>query len=187
MASPHRRSQHVRPADLNGRAPSKRSRTAHACESCRTRKSRCDGGRPTCDVCAAIGLQCHYRGPARPALPVLKDDQILRIESRLQEMEKLLRSNMQQPMNQTSPVHCLATPEQAPDDRSMRADVLFGADESTFTSNASIIRSSPHGGLGDSDSVDGLALITFHDEGASAYFGESLPRCPSIAAVHGPG
>ncbi|KAK4032172.1 hypothetical protein C8A01DRAFT_41381 [Parachaetomium inaequale] len=52
-------------------APSKPSRIAIACARCKTRKHRCDGGKPKCGNCAARGLECGYaavrrtRGPGK--------------------------------------------------------------------------------------------------------------------------
>ncbi|KAG8863080.1 hypothetical protein FRB96_009260 [Tulasnella sp. 330] len=51
--------------------PTKRQRTNQACEKCRDRKAKCNGGRPTCARCALRGLVCEYakqrrmRGPNR--------------------------------------------------------------------------------------------------------------------------
>ncbi|KIH93770.1 hypothetical protein SPBR_04129 [Sporothrix brasiliensis 5110] len=38
-----------------------KKRVSVACEVCRTRKTRCDAGRPACSFCAQIGAQCIYR------------------------------------------------------------------------------------------------------------------------------
>lgn len=35
-------------------------RTSHACDSCRERKAKCDGGRPHCTQCLSRGLSCDY-------------------------------------------------------------------------------------------------------------------------------
>ncbi|KAH7377206.1 hypothetical protein B0T11DRAFT_214024, partial [Plectosphaerella cucumerina] len=41
----------------------KRPQTRMTCTPCRRRKSKCDGGRPTCTACATAGLQkCEYDG-----------------------------------------------------------------------------------------------------------------------------
>ncbi|KAJ4240863.1 hypothetical protein NW760_001146 [Fusarium oxysporum] len=37
-------------------SPARRS----ACDCCRQRKSRCDGGKPSCRRCSGLGLDCHY-------------------------------------------------------------------------------------------------------------------------------
>ncbi|KAL1894847.1 hypothetical protein Sste5346_005534 [Sporothrix stenoceras] len=38
-----------------------KKRVSVACEVCRTRKTRCDAGRPACSFCAQIGATCLYR------------------------------------------------------------------------------------------------------------------------------
>lgn len=40
-----------------------RRRATIACEICRSRKSRCDGGRPKCKLCTELGAICNYREP----------------------------------------------------------------------------------------------------------------------------
>ena len=36
-------------------------RAQHACENCRTRKAKCDEGKPSCGHCTENNLTCHYR------------------------------------------------------------------------------------------------------------------------------
>jgi hypothetical protein len=36
---------------------------AQACETCRSRKSRCDEKRPRCSLCTRLGVECRYREP----------------------------------------------------------------------------------------------------------------------------
>lgn len=40
-----------------------RRRATIACEICRSRKSRCDGGRPKCRLCTELNADCVYREP----------------------------------------------------------------------------------------------------------------------------
>ncbi|OQU94047.1 Fungal Zn2-Cys6 binuclear cluster domain-containing protein isoform 2 [Cladophialophora immunda] len=47
--------------DRNSRP--KRNKTELACDTCRKRKSRCDGRRPSCSHCDNMGLDCIYRPP----------------------------------------------------------------------------------------------------------------------------
>ena len=51
--------------DENG-APSVK-RVSRACDSCRSKKNRCDGGRPSCSTCTRIGsgLECTYSTQAK--------------------------------------------------------------------------------------------------------------------------
>ncbi|KAF5026003.1 hypothetical protein F66182_1905 [Fusarium sp. NRRL 66182] len=54
---PPARDQHYQPAPL----ARKRVPTSLACEPCRQRKIKCNGGRPTCTQCRAKRLDCVYR------------------------------------------------------------------------------------------------------------------------------
>ncbi|PVH95428.1 putative C6 transcription factor [Periconia macrospinosa] len=44
--------------------PKKSKRIAAACNACRLRKTRCNGGRPKCKVCIERNTTCHYRPTA---------------------------------------------------------------------------------------------------------------------------
>ncbi|KAJ5177989.1 uncharacterized protein N7500_000688 [Penicillium coprophilum] len=41
--------------------PSKRQRICRACDQCRRRKSKCDGGQPTCSICHTANRTCSYQ------------------------------------------------------------------------------------------------------------------------------
>ncbi|GIZ46982.1 hypothetical protein CKM354_001008400 [Cercospora kikuchii] len=43
----------------------KRRRVALACRSCRNRKVRCDGAKPTCKLCIELGFDCVYEQPVK--------------------------------------------------------------------------------------------------------------------------
>jgi hypothetical protein len=63
--SPNPSSTSKRPrADSNDNQESttrRRIRVSEACDTCRTRKDRCDGGRPTCNNCLRARRDCTYR------------------------------------------------------------------------------------------------------------------------------
>ncbi|OKL57515.1 hypothetical protein UA08_06913 [Talaromyces atroroseus] len=44
---------------------SKRQRINQACDQCRKRKSKCDGGQPSCSTCDNLGKGCTYGTPVR--------------------------------------------------------------------------------------------------------------------------
>lgn len=50
--------------DTNARTPKRQRRIARACDACRKRKARCDGGNP-CSLCAQHEQDCVYREKAR--------------------------------------------------------------------------------------------------------------------------
>ena len=52
----------------NGRALPTRRRALQACESCRSKKSKCDNERPSCGSCSQHGIDCVYKGA--PLVPV---------------------------------------------------------------------------------------------------------------------
>lgn len=63
-----------------------RRRATIACEICRSRKSRCDGGKPKCRLCSELGADCIYREPGikLDAGDKLILEQLSRIEGLLQ-------------------------------------------------------------------------------------------------------
>jgi Fungal Zn(2)-Cys(6) binuclear cluster domain len=175
MATAQKRGHQDQAGVQSGNAPTKRIRTAHACDSCRVRKSRCDGARPICDICAAMGLQCRYRAPARPSLPNIRDEQTARIESRLLAIEALLRTNIRQSQCHISPAHCLATPDDGhSDQRSVQMEALPNTDQAMCSNNTSNGIPSAPGMRANNDGVDGLALIKVRDEEPSVFFGATL-------------
>lgn len=64
LSSPCCSVRHEEPCDDVGNSPSPRKRRKAidvACERCRTKKSACDGFRPTCTACVRRHAQCTYR------------------------------------------------------------------------------------------------------------------------------
>lgn len=62
-----------------------RVRVALACDSCRQRKTRCDGTKPICGNCAALGEECYYIPRPRQ---IVEDSQIAKINRRLEKIEQ---------------------------------------------------------------------------------------------------
>lgn len=64
-------------------------RTSRACETCRERKSKCDGVIPTCSQCVAQGLEnCFY--PERKV--IRQEKEIASLRSEIKYYRKLLRN-----------------------------------------------------------------------------------------------
>ncbi|OKP11598.1 hypothetical protein PENSUB_2900 [Penicillium subrubescens] len=126
----------------------KRKRTAHACEECRSRKSRCDGGRPVCDKCNEMGFLCHYNPPKKsfePSVPTKKtpsDSATASVAARLDRMQQLLETLISKTDAGGSPYLPKSPPE----------TLLMHLTPST-------------------DPVDGMACITFKDETDAGHFG----------------
>ncbi|KAF2100765.1 hypothetical protein NA57DRAFT_35977 [Rhizodiscina lignyota] len=55
---------------------------AQACETCRSRKSRCDEGRPKCGSCQRLGMECKYREPQ----PTKKDKSLEYLLAKMKEL-----------------------------------------------------------------------------------------------------
>jgi hypothetical protein len=64
----------------------KRQRVARACDACRQIKLRCNGQRPACEYCSAIGSPCLYSASKREARQI----DLQRLEERVQDYESVL-------------------------------------------------------------------------------------------------
>ncbi|KAJ5561911.1 hypothetical protein N7461_000672 [Penicillium sp. DV-2018c] len=68
-SNPKRRRNELKESE-KGREEPKRHRVSRACDSCRFKKDKCDGGRPVCSTCAAINRPCTYNvNPKKRGLP----------------------------------------------------------------------------------------------------------------------
>ncbi|KAH8646572.1 putative C6 transcription factor [Tricladium varicosporioides] len=74
-----------------------RKRTAHACDACRTRKSRCDGNQP-CGWCVENDVDCQYGRQATqpPVVGQGKSDQILETVLRMDGMLRSIQENLRE-------------------------------------------------------------------------------------------
>ena len=146
---------------------SKRQRTAVACNSCKNRKSRCNGQRPTCSTCLDLGFECVYRAPSRTQNPQARELHWMR--NRLQSIEELLRNiGVQAHGHQRdpgSPQDRPLSPDAPPSSSVAEARAReFGQHDSTTCGV-----DKPPG----EDTVDGMGAITFADESTSGHFGLS--------------
>ncbi|KAL1801137.1 hypothetical protein ACET3X_001479 [Alternaria dauci] len=64
-----------------------RKRVALACAPCRSRKTRCDGLRPSCSTCLELSLQCQYQ---RLPSPQRKNPTYAQLAKRVKELESQL-------------------------------------------------------------------------------------------------
>ncbi|KAH0831548.1 hypothetical protein FOPE_00461 [Fonsecaea pedrosoi] len=151
----------------------KRRRIALACTSCRNRKSRCNGARPSCSLCVELGFECIYQQPAAgnvrpPQLQPGYDERLRAIEDTLRLLvnrnhsssdasEQLNPPSHQQhrPSQETSTT--TQEPRQVPNDDE---DVAILDEDDSIQQNAE-------------DSVDGMAAITDPEETESRFFGPS--------------
>lgn len=163
MASTGKRANPYNSNPPRDSAPTKRSRTAHACDSCRSRKSRCDGARPVCDLCAAMGLGCRYRGPAKQPQLALTTDHVFRLESRLQTVEQLLRQQMAVAADPLPPMATQDTDSLDHNWEDTQNDMTL-SDPAAYTTTGDNFDTAD-------DGVDGLAIISFRDEEVFGYFG----------------
>lgn len=65
-----------------------RRRSARACESCRQRKTKCDGKRPICGQCLYHNNRCVYEEVKR----IRDENKIKSLSTRVDNYEKILRS-----------------------------------------------------------------------------------------------
>lgn len=58
------------PASDDATSNPKRQRVSRACDSCRSKKDKCDGAQPICSTCASLSRPCTYRtNPKKRGLP----------------------------------------------------------------------------------------------------------------------
>ncbi|KAL3490930.1 fungal-specific transcription factor [Aspergillus germanicus] len=74
------------PRATSAKTASQQRRSARACEPCRQRKVKCDGGRPECQKCGKHGLNCSYIDIKR-----IRDlKQLVVLSRKVERYEKLL-------------------------------------------------------------------------------------------------
>lgn len=74
---------------------SSQSRIAQACDRCRSKKIRCDGTRPTCSQCSAVGFECRTSDKlSRRAFPrgytESLEERVRVLETEVHELKDLL-------------------------------------------------------------------------------------------------
>lgn len=149
----------------------KRRRIALACTSCRNRKSRCNGAKPSCSLCVELGFECVYQQPAAanarpPPAPSGYDERLRAIEDTLRllvDQRVTPSDSLDQPdqirsqANQQFQSGHQAPPQMPNDDEEV---AILDEDDS------------PQQNAGE-DSVDGMAAITDPGETESRFLGPS--------------
>ncbi|KAF7727206.1 hypothetical protein EC973_007904 [Apophysomyces ossiformis] len=81
----------------------RRLSSGSACETCRRRKTKCDGSNP-CAFCAANGIECvnNSERRKRAMMPAADNEAMDRIEDRLRRIEKLMTAFTPSPLSQTT-------------------------------------------------------------------------------------
>ena len=166
-------------ADVEDHEPStpppsyKRRRIALACTSCRNRKSRCNGSRPSCSLCIELGFECEYQQPAphniRNAQPAPGYDE------RLRAIEETLRLLVRQKVTYASDA---AQPVRSHHDHdSLNTEACSSIQELRQASNddedIAILDADDSLQQHAEDSVDGMAAITDPEDTESRFFGPS--------------
>ncbi|KAL7793969.1 fungal-specific transcription factor domain-containing protein [Trichoderma afarasin] len=128
----------------------KRQRTALACNSCRSRKTRCDGSRPRCSMCVEMGLECFYQQPAGASGKQYSTE----LEGRLHSIEETLR--------------LLVGRQETAAPSSLNARSVLDSEDAEES-----IRDDSQAQIQFEDTVDGMGAITFADEQESGFFGPS--------------
>ncbi|KAJ5811041.1 Transcription factor [Penicillium robsamsonii] len=149
----------------SGRPP-KRRRVAIACDACRTRKSRCDGKRPSCSLCQDLGFECVYTPPPTAANVIVQKDYLHGLEDRVKRLEEsfgAVRGDLDGLFKRVD-----RGPERGRD----RESAISGRNASENHNEMRIAAPMP-GLIGTEDSVDGMGAVIFADEEDSGFFGPS--------------
>ncbi|KAF5123601.1 Echinocandin B biosynthetic cluster transcription factor ecdB [Metarhizium anisopliae] len=136
-----------------------RRRATIACEVCRSRKSRCDGSKPKCKLCAELGAECVYR---EPGVKLDAGDKL--ILEQLNRIENLLQINLA--ANQGSGLHMS---QSSP---SISNGTASGGDQALLSNSSNTASTIPNGGLGTWVSVPTGTNIS------------TMPRCHTNATLH---
>ncbi|KAM0753548.1 hypothetical protein T439DRAFT_377732 [Meredithblackwellia eburnea MCA 4105] len=123
--------------DFEGANGRKRSRTTTACQVCRRKRSKCDGGMPKCGHCTQKGKECIYDLAGDRRKPFTKDVvdalklRITTLESELASLRgpgdaPLLEILGAQPTEQTKETTSASVTEQAKEAQPPAQDVFLG-------------------------------------------------------------
>ncbi|KIV85748.1 hypothetical protein PV11_01410 [Exophiala sideris] len=148
----------------------KRRRIALACTSCRNRKSRCNGAKPTCSLCVELGFECVYQQPAAgnnrpPPSQSGYDERLRAIEDTLRQLVRQKDNSSEEPdqLNQDA--------AHQPDSESYQYPPAPANDDE----EVAVLEDDASGGPQNAveDTVDGMAVITDPKESGSKFYGPS--------------
>ncbi|RGP71713.1 hypothetical protein FLONG3_7017 [Fusarium longipes] len=118
--------------------PRKRHRIAESCKLCRSKKTRCDGQRPTCSSCQAKNTTCEYNEPN----VVLSSD----VFSKIADLEARVRVLESLPGNIPGQLHvATSTPPALPCPENAQSSIV---DNPTLRFISSVTQTSPLGEAG---------------------------------------
>ncbi|RAK74629.1 uncharacterized protein BO72DRAFT_384319 [Aspergillus fijiensis CBS 313.89] len=75
---------------------SSRIRTSRACDPCRQRKAKCNGGKPTCIQCDGLAIECTYSEQKR----TLEQKELTLLRSTIRRHERMIQLISARPTNQ---------------------------------------------------------------------------------------
>lgn len=79
---------------------------AQACDTCRSRKQKCDESRPKCGTCQKFKLECRYREPQ----PTKKDKTLVEILERIKTLEDKIDNLASQGLTSPAPLPVFGGP-----------------------------------------------------------------------------
>ncbi|KAF2169423.1 hypothetical protein M409DRAFT_65092 [Zasmidium cellare ATCC 36951] len=127
----------------------KRQRTTHACDFCRTRKTRCDGNQP-CETCTTLQQECLFGSePNTKGKSDLILESVLRVEQALQDLNQNISRNSTQNDHGVPPpipsAASLTTPATHPGDSAHEGNEVENAVlDSMHTSTTEAVLQWPH-------------------------------------------
>ncbi|QGI78650.1 unnamed protein product [Fusarium fujikuroi] len=181
MPEPSRKpSEQEQDQSETGPPTNKRRRIGLACNACRSRKSRCDGQRPSCSSCLSLGFDCLYEpGDSATNVIVRKDyvsdleQRVSSVEHNLQRLNDVLKGHLS-PCNNTNASPChhgninvgYSMPSPAPT-APTKASASAPSQAETGTCATSLEEPQDEEGI-----LNGMAM-TFVEEKTSAFYGEA--------------
>lgn len=149
----------------------KRRRIALACTSCRNRKSRCNGAKPSCSLCVELGFECIYQQPAAGSshtnVKGLQADS--GYDERLRAIEDTLRLLVHQKEPEATPHEELRVRRNTLEQGAALQQQILNSDEDV----AILDEDDSQQQNAAEDSVDGMAAITDPEDRESRFFGPS--------------